>query len=191
MPALVVLAYDRAPNIVNGSAYGILQFALGLGIAFGALLIARTGLPQRMWSVALGLAVMGLGSIGMGLVEWLWLTALLLFLASAGNSIYFVGNQTALMELGQSGNRGSIMSLRFGVSQTMLMLGASLGGFVVGRLGAGGTYTVLGIALVAVALVAAVLAMRGVGTERGDLEVPIVLATPVTEQPIGAAHPSR
>lgn len=183
-PALVVLAYSRAPEGYGSSAYGLLQFALGVGIAAGALLLARMQAIGTMRAVALGLAITGLGSILLSLATPLWVTTFLMFAASIGNSIYAIANQTALLEAGVSANRGSIMAFRFGVGQVLLMLGTAVGALLAGRVGAGATFGLLGCCLVALCIVALTLSRRGVGERvvdqaavRADFPGPLEIPT--------------
>lgn len=170
-PALVVLAYTRAPQGFGSSAYGLLQFSLGLGIGAGALILSRVSRIGTMRSVALGLVITGLGSILLSVMTPLWFTALLMFAASIGNSIYAIANQTALLESGVSGNRGSIMALRFGFGQVLLMLGTAAGGVLASRLGGGATFGVLGLCLLGLSVVALVLSRLGVDEREADGQI--------------------
>ena len=110
-----------------------------------------------MRTVAQGLALTGLFSIAVGVSPWLWLVAILLLVASAGNPVYSVGNITALMEASDSGNRGTIMSSRYAITQLALILGTSAGGFVSSVIGPEATYQSLGVGLLAVAAVVGML----------------------------------
>lgn len=169
-PALVVLAYERSPRGFGSSGYGLLQFALGVGVGAGALLVTRLPVIGSMRTAAIGLALTALGSLVMAAMSPLWLTALLLFAASIGNSVYTVANQTALLQSGASSNRGSIMSFRFGLAQTLVMAGTATGGLLVQRSGAGFTYGFLGIGLLLLSGVAFALSRREPQT---PLDVPV------------------
>lgn len=154
-PLLVVLAYDRAPHGYGSSAYGLLQFALGIGISVGAFLLSRVRTFGSMRAVATGLVITGFGSVALALATPLWLTALTMFVASIGNSVYAIANQSALLEAGLSENRGSIMAFRFGLGQVLLMLGTAAGGLLASRLGASGSFAVIGVGLLLLAALAA------------------------------------
>lgn len=150
-PALVVLAYERSPKGFGNSGYGLLQFALGIGVGAGALLVSRSAMIGSMRTAAIGLAITAAGSVFIAFSAPLWVTALLLFTASIGNSFYTVANQTALLQTGMSSNRGSIMSFRFGLGQSFVMAGTAVGGILVQRNGAGVTYALLGVGLLLLA----------------------------------------
>jgi MFS family permease len=80
--------------------------------------------------------------------------AALLFVASIGNSIYAVANQTALMEAADASNRGSVMATRFGLVQTASLAGFAAGGLITAQYTPLATYGVLGVGLVLLALYA-------------------------------------
>src|SRR4029077_5119529 len=71
-----------------------------------------------------------------------------LFVASIGNPIYAVGNQTAVLEAADQSNRGSVMSHRFGFVQTASVLGLAVGGLVTKQYGPLPAYGVIGVGLV-------------------------------------------
>jgi MFS family permease len=71
-----------------------------------------------------------------------------LFIASIGNPIYAVGNQTAVLEAADPSNRGSVMSTRFGLVQTASILGLAVGGLVTKQFGPLAAYGVIGVGLV-------------------------------------------
>ncbi len=154
-PGLITLAYERSAPGHGAQGYSILQIALGLGVALGAVVVSRLEVVGAMRTVAQGLLVTGLMSVAIAFPSSLWVTALLLVLASLGNSFYSVGNQTALLETGDSQNRGSIMSFRFAAGQTALVLGSAVGGYLAWKVGAGTAYALLGIGLLGVAICAA------------------------------------
>jgi len=66
----------------------------------------------------------------MTLTNEVYFVAAALFIASLGNAIYWVANQTALVEAADASNRGSVMATRFGLVQTASIAGAAVGGFV-------------------------------------------------------------
>ncbi len=110
-----------------------------------------------MRTAAQGLAIVGLFSVAVAVSPWLWLVAVFILLASLGNPLYSVGNVTALMQVSDSSNRGTIMSSRFAITQLALILGTTAGGFVSGVIGPEATYGLLGFGLLGVAAVVAVL----------------------------------
>ncbi|MGH7902644.1 MAG: MFS transporter [Candidatus Dormibacteraceae bacterium] len=155
-PTLLVLAYHEATN--GPQAYTFLEAALAVGVICGSIVMAQARAAGSLGMAALGLALMGVLSIAIGVSQWLVLTAILLFGASVGNALYGVANQTALLQLGRSDNRGRIMSTRFAIAQTALIAGALLGGVMTAIAGPQSTYALLGAGLLT--MVAGVL-LRG------------------------------
>jgi len=83
----------------------------------------------------------------------MWI-AIALFIASIGNPIYAVANQTAVLEAADSSNRGSVMATRFGLVQTASIVGTAAGGFITQQYGPLAAYGVIGVGLVLLALYA-------------------------------------
>jgi MFS family permease len=157
-PALISLAYHLSPHSQDGpKTYTILEVMLATGIVIGSVFVGRMRNIGSMRTVAQGLAITGFLSIGIAVSPWIWLVALVLILASAGNPIYSVGNVTALMDISDTSNRGTIMSSRFAITQLALIAGAAAGGVVIQVIGAGATYGVLGAGLIGLAIVAELL----------------------------------
>ena len=157
-PALISLAYHLSPHSQDGpKTYTILEVMLATGIVIGSVFVGRMRNIGSMRTVAQGLAITGFLSIGIAVSPWIWLVALVLLLASAGNPIYSVGNVTALMDISDTSNRGTIMSSRFAITQLALIAGAAAGGVVIQVIGAGATYGVLGAGLIGLAIVAELL----------------------------------
>ncbi len=77
-----------------------------------------------------------------------------LFIASIGNPIYAVANQTAILEAADASNRGSVMATRFGLVQTASIIGAAAGGLITKASGPLTAYGVLGVGLVLLAMYA-------------------------------------
>jgi predicted MFS family arabinose efflux permease len=83
----------------------------------------------------------------------MWI-GLALFLASLGNPLYAVANQTAVLESADPSNRGSVMATRFGLVQTATVIGAAAGGLITQAYGPLVAYGVLGVGLVLLAMYA-------------------------------------
>jgi predicted MFS family arabinose efflux permease len=77
-----------------------------------------------------------------------------LFIASIGNPIYAVANQTAVMEAADPSNRGSVMATRFGLVQTAGIIGAAAGGLITQAYSPLVAYGVIGVGLVLLAMYA-------------------------------------
>ena len=167
-PALVQLAYQiscssAAPQCGRGGqTYSALELILTVGILVGSLAISRLNSIGSMRVVGTGLFITGALSILIALATaavpdqagLFWVIALALFLASVGNPIYQIANQTALLEAADASNRGSVMATRFGLVQTASIVGAAVGGLITSRWGPYAAYGVLGVGLVVVAMYA-------------------------------------
>jgi predicted MFS family arabinose efflux permease len=86
------------------------------------------------------------------------LIAAALFIASIGNPIYAVANQTAIIEAADPSNRGSLMATRFGLVQTATVIGAAAGGLITQQYGPHYgplvAYGVLGVGLILLSMYA-------------------------------------
>lgn len=152
LPTLVILAYQVSTE--GARIYTLLALLTTAGMIAGNVLMTRQGVWSVDRTVVTGLILMALFSIGVAVSPWLPLTAIMLFVASAGNSVYVVGNRSALQQTATSASRGSVMVTRFVVTQTALILGSGFGGALAGRIGPRPVYGVLGVGLVLLAAVA-------------------------------------
>lgn len=152
-PALVSLAYG-APTRDGGQTYAMLELVLSIGIFAGSVAVSRANAIASYRIVGLGLLLTGAFSIAIAFVSPIILIGLALLIASFGNPIYAVANQTALIEVADQTNRGSIMSTRFALVQTASVLGTAVGGFITQSWNAPAAYGTLGVGLVSLALYA-------------------------------------
>jgi putative nucleotidyltransferase with HDIG domain len=164
-PALLALAYQ--PSIVGlmaashgGQTYSTLELVLSLGIFVGSIAVARFGTIGTMRMVGAGLFLTGVFSVVIAMSSSLptgpalmWI-AVALFVASIGNPIYAVANQTAVLEAADPSSRGSVMATRFGLVQTASIIGAAAGGLITKASGPLTAYAVVGIGLVLLAMYA-------------------------------------
>ncbi|HEV2029047.1 MAG TPA: MFS transporter [Candidatus Dormibacteraeota bacterium] len=158
-PALLALAYQVTPQH-GGQTYSFLELVLSLGIFIGSLVVSRFATIGTMRTVGAGLFLTGVFSLVIALSSSLpmspmlmWI-AIALFIASIGNPIYAVANQTAVLEAADSSNRGSVMATRFGLVQTASIIGTAAGGLITQQYGALAAYGVLGVGLVLLAMYA-------------------------------------
>jgi MFS family permease len=115
------------------------------------LVVGRSQAIGSMRTAGIGLLVTGLFSLAITLTNEVYIVAVALFVASLGNAIYWVANQTALVEAADASNRGSVMATRFSLVQTASIAGAAVGGFVTQAYGQNGplvAYGVLAIGLI-------------------------------------------
>lgn len=155
-PALLGLAYELTPAS-GGQTYSMLEVVGSIGIFIGSLAVSRVNSIGSMRTVGAGLFVTGVFSILIAMSQSLnyqmaiMVIALALLVASIGNPIYAVANQTALLEAADPSNRGSVMAIRFGLVQTATIGGAAAGGLILAAFGTSGpfvAYGVLGVGLV-------------------------------------------
>jgi putative nucleotidyltransferase with HDIG domain len=177
-PATLALAY-RMSSSGGGQIYSVLELVLSLGIFAGSIYVTGLRSIGTMRTVGGGLLLTGVFS----LVVWLStvmlassppaalfvVVGLALFVASIGNPVYAVANQTAVLEAADPSNRGTLMATRFGVVQTASIVGTAAGGFITAVFSPGAAYGVLGAGLVLLALYA-ITAGRGSADSMGDDE---------------------
>jgi putative nucleotidyltransferase with HDIG domain len=154
-PALLALAYQISQPR-GGQIYSVLGLVLSIGVFAGSVLVSRFGAIGTMRTVGTGLMVTGVFSIAIWLspVSLPVLIALALFMASVGNPIYTVANQTAILQAADPSNRGSLMATRFGLVQTASIVGTAVGGLITRQYGPEAAYGALGVGLVILALYA-------------------------------------
>ena len=161
-PALVALAYKLSCSPSHpqcghgGETYSALELVLTLGILTGSIVISRFRSIGAMRLVGAGLLITGVMSVAIfaSSSAVVWLIGIALFIASVGNPVYQVANQTALVEAADSDNRGSVMATRFGLVQTASIAGIAVGGVVTNEYGPLAAYGVLGVGLILLAMYA-------------------------------------
>jgi predicted MFS family arabinose efflux permease len=156
-PALVALAYKTSSQ--GGQNYSVFELISSVGIFGGSRLLSRFAAIGNMRTVGVGLLVTGAFSVVIAMSTMTAGSAIViigtaLFIASFGNPIYTVANQTAILEAADPSNRGSIMSTRFGLVQTASIVGIAVGGLITKQFGPEAAYGVLGVGLVLLAMYA-------------------------------------
>ncbi len=153
-PALIALAYRATNTASGGQIYSVLEVVLSVGIFVGSIAVGRLGVIGSMRTVGAGLLLTGVFSLAIAMRPSLVLIGVALFVASIGNPVYAVANQTALMLAGNASNRGSVMATRFGLVQTASILGTAAGGLITSAFSPFATYGVLGVGLILLAMYA-------------------------------------
>ena len=157
-PALFALAYRVATSDIPGAqAYSLLEVVLSGGVFVGTLIVARAVSIGTMRTAGAGLLLTGMFSLAMVLNPTLFTVAVFLFIASIGNPIYTVANQTAVVEAADPSNRGSVMATRFTFVQTASIAGTAIGGLLTQVIPNNGpliAFGVLGIGLILLGLFA-------------------------------------
>ena len=154
-PALFALAYKLSTN--GAQTYSWLEVVLSAGVFVGTIALGRAMSIGTMRTAGAGLLLTGIFSLAMTFNPSLLSVAALLFVASIGNPIYTVANQTALVEAADASNRGSVMATRFTFVQTASIAGIAVGGFITQIDPTNGpliTYGVLGVGLILLGLFA-------------------------------------
>jgi putative nucleotidyltransferase with HDIG domain len=151
-PSLLAAAYQVSVN--GAQTYSMLEVVLSIGVFAGSIAVGRFVAIGSMRTVGAGLFLTGVFSVAISMRPSVILIAGFLFVASIGNPIYAVANQTALMEAADASNRGSVMATRFGLVQTASIAGAAAGGLITTQWGPFAAYGVLGVGLILLALYA-------------------------------------
>ncbi len=168
-PALLALAFRLNPSS-GGFTYSMLEVVVSAGVIAGSLAVSRFGSIGTLRTAGLGLLITGLLSLAMTLYPTPIFVAFALFVASIGNPIYLVANQTALMEAADANNRGSMMATRFSLVQTASIAGAAVGGLVTKAYGPNGplvAYGVLAIGLILLGMFALAAGRRTINPLHG------------------------
>ena len=153
-PTLIALAYKLSGSQNGPGAFAFLEALLAVGVVVGSIVVGRMPRIGTVSTMAVGLLLTGIFAVGVAVSPTVTWAGLLLLVASIGNPIYAVGNQTALIELGDASNQGRIMASRFAIVQTSTIVGSSVGGLAAAALGPQLTYAVIGLGLVLLAVAA-------------------------------------
>jgi putative nucleotidyltransferase with HDIG domain len=154
-PALFALAYRLSAN--GAQTYSWLEVVLSAGVFVGTIALGRAVSIGTMRTAGAGLLLTGIFSLAIAFNQSLLAVAAFIFLASIGNPIYTVANQTALVEAADPSNRGSVMATRFTFVQTASIAGIAIGGLITQVDPTNGpliTYGVLGVGLILLGLFA-------------------------------------
>lgn len=151
LPALVVVAYQLASD--GARAYTVLEVVITIGMVVGAVVLGLwRGFAVRL-ATMLGVIVMGLFSLVVVISPWLVLTSIALLIASVGNQIYVVGNRSELQQAVTADRRGSVMATRAVIAESLVIIGAGIGGILTGVIGGRATYLVVAVGMLVLGLV--------------------------------------
>jgi putative nucleotidyltransferase with HDIG domain len=152
LPAVLAIAYQVTHS--GPQTYSTLELVASLGIFIGSLVVSRFTSIGSMRTVGLGLLLTGAFSVAIAMTRDLALIIPALLLASIGNPVYSVANQTALVEVADHDRRGTLMATRFGLTQTAGIIGLAAGGFIAQGYNPQAVFLVIGIGLVILAMYA-------------------------------------
>jgi predicted MFS family arabinose efflux permease len=176
-PALLPLAYTLSST--GPAAYGIMQVCLILGLLAGSLAASWISTSHRLGALAGSLWVFGVGIAAVYLAPSLGPATVPLALAGFGNAIYAATNSAALLQAADDLRRGTVMAVRFTMTQIARAVGLGLGALVAGWLGAHHAFAVFGAYLLLLA--AAYTAYLLLTNRRAQLAV-AVAPSPAEEQ---------
>jgi MFS family permease len=151
-PALIALAYNLPGN--GGQNYSMLELVLSAGVFVGSLAVGRFAAIGTIRTVGAGLLLTGIFAVAIAMSQSPMVIVVALFVASIGNPIYAIANQTALIEAADASNRGAVMATRFGLVQTASILGTGAGGVITTAFDPHAAYAVIGVGLVLLAMYA-------------------------------------
>jgi MFS family permease len=161
-PALLPAAYALSSN--GPTAFTLLQVCLIGGGLVGSVAAGRIERGKRLRALAISLWVFAAGVFAVAVSPGLLLAGLAVAVSGVGNAVYSVTNNTALMEMAVSTNRGTVMSARFTMAQVAKGLGLATGAAMTVWLGPLRAFGFFGLGLLAEAAVfTAFLVMRARG----------------------------
>ncbi|MDQ6772081.1 MAG: MFS transporter [Candidatus Dormibacteraeota bacterium] len=164
-PALLPLSYLLAAN--GPGAYSVVQICLIAGLFGGSLLAARISTGLRLPAMAVGTALFAIGIFGIWASPGLWPAILGFALSGIGNAVYSVTNISALMQVANTANRGTVMASRFTITQATKALGLGAGAAVTAALGPRSSFALIAAGLLAVGVAFSLyLSLRAVATGR-------------------------
>jgi MFS family permease len=174
-PTLVVLSYG--PLRSGAAGYGFLEASIGAGAAVGALTVPYLVSRYRAGLLILGgIAGFGTAFFLTGMLQNFGLALLFLFGCGAASTIYLVPLISLTQRESPDYIRGRVMSSRFLLGQTGLLIGMAIAGPLTQRVGASAVFAVAGFLLVCSALVGLLIptlrdaALRDVDADQ-ELEV--------------------
>jgi putative nucleotidyltransferase with HDIG domain len=147
LPALVALAYRLSPT-GGGQVYSGLEVVLSIGLFVGSIAVARTEAIGSLRTAGIGLLLTGIFSLAMTLSPVVAVVAVALFVASIGNPVFVISNQTALMEASDESSRGGVMASRYGLVQAGGISGLAIGGVITNVYSPPAAFGVLSIGLI-------------------------------------------
>lgn len=154
------------------AVYTWLQVALIIGLIAGSLILARGETRRPVLGMALGMALFGLGALGIAASPWVALTLVAFAVTGIANAAYSVRSRTALMERAPDDEQGTVMATRYSIAQVSQIIGFGLGALVAAAATARGAFLVVGAGMLVFA------ALLTLGLRRGRREAAAVAREP-------------
>ena len=126
------------------AAYTWLQVALIAGLIGGSLILARGEVRRPAMAMAGGMALFGVGALGIAASPWIVVTLVAFAVTGVANAIYSVRSRTALMERAPADEQGSVMSTRYSIAQASQIIGFGVGALVAEVATARGAFVLVG-----------------------------------------------
>ncbi|MGH7911421.1 MAG: MFS transporter, partial [Candidatus Dormibacteraceae bacterium] len=128
-----------------------LEVAVIVGLVAGSVLLSRGESRRPALAMAGGVALFGLGALGIALGPWLVVALIGFLVTGVANAIYSVRNRTVLMQAAGEDEQGSVMSTRYSIAQASQIVGLGLGALVAAVATPRGAFLVVGAGLLLVA----------------------------------------
>jgi MFS family permease len=144
----VVLMPIFAKTVLRGGPYtlGFLMGSMGLGALFSALSLAvRRNVRGLVRMIPIAASVFGLGLIGFGLSQVLWLSMIAVFVAGMGMMQGMAASNTVIQTIVTDDKRGRVMSYYTMAFMGMAPFGSLLAGSMAHKMGAQSTVILNGV----------------------------------------------
>ncbi len=127
-----------------GALYTWLEVALITGLIAGSVALARSEVRRPALAMAGGMALFGVGALGIAVSPWIALTLVAFAVTGVANVTYSVHGRTALMRRAPNDEQGSIMATRYSIAQASQILGLGVGALVAAIATARGAFVLVG-----------------------------------------------
>jgi MFS family permease len=124
--------------------YTWLEVALIAGLIVGSLVLARSDVRRPALAMAGGMALFGVGALGIAASPWIVLTLIAFAVTGVANVTYSVHGRTALMQRAPEDEQGSIMATRYSIAQASQIFGLGVGALVAAAATARGAFVLVG-----------------------------------------------
>jgi MFS family permease len=171
LPAILPIAFLLSG--AGAAAYTLLEVAVIGGILVGSVLAAHISPSRTVHALAASLWLFSAACLVVALTPLLLGAVLAMAASGTGNAVFAVSIRSALMRAAPPHVRGTVMAVRFSLTQAAQVLGLGLGALVVAAAGARWDFVLVAAGLGAVALVWSVyrrrLPVAGEVTEAGRI----------------------
>ena len=151
LPAILPIAFLLSG--AGAAAYTLLEVAVIGGILLGSVLAARISSHRTIQAMAGSLWLFSVACLAVALTPGLPGAVLGMAASGIGNAVFAVSVRSALMRAAPPDVRGTVMAVRFSLTQAAQVLGLGLGALAVAGVGARWDFALVAAGLGAVALV--------------------------------------